>query len=141
MYFLLNLSHHVKSYGHFCQILAIFMMPTHQIWSCHVTQDADFENFLFVLVLYFILGKVTKFVVAKLSTSEAENLTGGGGCKHPPSTLGLNAMKKSKTLITSLSYVVLSSFLAGRFLETIGISLIFHCYGISVPMATRVKHY
>ena len=46
MYFLLKLSHCVKSYGHFCQILA-FTMPTHQIWSCHVTQETDFENFLF----------------------------------------------------------------------------------------------
>ena len=27
MYFLLNLSHHVKSYGHFCQILAFLQCP------------------------------------------------------------------------------------------------------------------
>ena len=27
MYILLNLSHYVKSYGHFCQILAFFTMP------------------------------------------------------------------------------------------------------------------
>ena len=47
MCFLLNLSHCVKSYGHFCQILALFTMPAHQICSCHVTQDANFENFLF----------------------------------------------------------------------------------------------
>ena len=47
MYFLLNLSHCVKSYGHFCQILVLFTMTAHQIWSCHVTQDANFEIFLF----------------------------------------------------------------------------------------------
>ena len=41
------LSHCVKSYGHFCPILAFFTMPAHQIWSCHVTQDANFEKFLF----------------------------------------------------------------------------------------------
>ena len=29
LYFLLNLSHHVKSYSHFCQILEYFMMPAH----------------------------------------------------------------------------------------------------------------
>ena len=47
MYFLLNLRHYVKSCGHFCQILALFMMPAHQIWSYHVTQKANFENLLF----------------------------------------------------------------------------------------------
>ena len=47
MYFLLNLSHYVKSCGHFCQILAFFKMPAHQIWSCHMTQEANFEKFLF----------------------------------------------------------------------------------------------
>ena len=46
MYFLLILSHYVKSCGHFCQILEFFMMPAHQIWPCHVTQEANFETFL-----------------------------------------------------------------------------------------------
>ena len=44
MYFLLNLSHFVKSYEHLCEILVNFTMPTHQIWSCHVTQVATFKN-------------------------------------------------------------------------------------------------
>ena len=44
---LLNWSHCVKSYGHFCQILALLTIPAHQIWSCYVTQDANFENLLF----------------------------------------------------------------------------------------------
>ena len=46
MYFLLNFSHCVKSYGDFCPILALFTMPVHQICSCQVTQDANFEHFL-----------------------------------------------------------------------------------------------
>ena len=70
MYFSLNLSHYVKSYGHFCQILTFSMMPAHQIWSCHVTHEANFEKFYFVLILHLILRKVTKFLVEKLSTSE-----------------------------------------------------------------------
>ena len=70
MCFLLNLSHCVKSYGHFCQILALLTKPAHQIWSCHVTQDANFELFYFVIILHLILGKVTKVLVEKLSTSE-----------------------------------------------------------------------
>ena len=46
MYFLLNLCHYVKSYGHLCQILAYFTMPALQIWPCHVTQKANFEKIL-----------------------------------------------------------------------------------------------
>ena len=79
MGFLLNWSHCVKSYGHFCKISALLIIPPHQIWSCHVTQDANFENLLFVLILHLILGKVTKLPVEKLSISEviSKNLTGG----------------------------------------------------------------
>ena len=48
MYLLLNLSHCVKSYMDiFCQISALFTMPTYQTWSCHVTQDANFKKSLF----------------------------------------------------------------------------------------------
>ena len=57
----------------------LFTMPAHQIWSCHVTQEANFENFLVCPNL--ILGKVTKFLLGKLSTSEiiSQKLYGGGG--------------------------------------------------------------
>ena len=75
----LNLSHCVKSYGHFCQILALFTMPAHQIWSCHVTQDANFEIFYYLLILHLILRKVTKFLVEKLSTSEVISKKPHGG--------------------------------------------------------------
>ena len=63
MYFLLNLSHYVKSCGHSCQILAFFTIPAHQLWSYHVTQEANFENCYFVLILHLLLGKVKKFLV------------------------------------------------------------------------------
>ena len=33
------------SYRHLCQLLALFTMLTHQIWSCHVNQVANFGNF------------------------------------------------------------------------------------------------
>ena len=46
MYFLLHLSYHVKNYGHLYQILAIFTMPTPQIWPCHVIQEANLEKML-----------------------------------------------------------------------------------------------
>ena len=46
MYFLLNLSHYVKSYGHLCQFLAFFTMPALQIWPCHVTQEVNFQKII-----------------------------------------------------------------------------------------------
>ena len=84
MHFVLNLSHYVKSYGHLCQVLASFMMPALQIWPCHVTQEANFEKKLFFLILHLILGKVTKFLVEKLSTSEVISQKPHGGWKSPP---------------------------------------------------------
>ena len=75
MYFLLYLSHCVKSYGHLCQILACFTMPTHQIFLYQVTQVANLKNFYFGLILRLILGEVTKLLVEKLSSSEVINQT------------------------------------------------------------------
>ena len=60
MYFLLNLSHYVKSYGHLCQILAFSMMPALQIWPCHVTQEANFEIILVFPNSAFNIGKSCK---------------------------------------------------------------------------------
>ena len=60
MYFLLNLSHYVKSYGHLCQILAFFAMPALQIWLCHVTQEANFEKILLFPNSAFNIGKSCK---------------------------------------------------------------------------------
>ena len=85
MYILLNLSHYVKRYGHFCQSLALFAMPAHQIWSFQVTQEAIFKIFYFALILHIlhlILGKVTKFLVERLFTSEVISQKPHG--KHPP---------------------------------------------------------
>ena len=87
MCFLLNLSHCVKSYGHFCQILALFTMPAHQIWSCHVTQDANFEIFLFCSHSTFNIRKSQKFPVEKLPRSEViikKPHTSREGWKTPP---------------------------------------------------------
>ena len=59
MCFLLNLSHCVKRYGHFYQILAFFM-SAHQILSCHVIQDTNFKIFLFCLNSTFNIRKSHK---------------------------------------------------------------------------------
>ena len=80
-YFLLNVSDCVKSYGHFCPLLALFMMPTHQKWSCHVTQDANFIFFLFCPNFTFNIRKSHKISSGKLSTLEviSQKPHGGGG--------------------------------------------------------------
>ena len=71
-----------------------FTMPALQIWPCHVTQEANFEKNYFFLILHLILGKVTKFLVEKLSTSEviSQKPHGGGGgrWKTPAVLLGLS---------------------------------------------------
>ena len=79
-------------------------------WPCHVTQEANFKKIFFLLILHLILGKLTKFVVQKLSTSEviSQNLKGGG--KHPPVVLVLKLIRikilPGKTLSTFFSVLV-----------------------------------
>ena len=55
-------------------------MPTHQIWSCDVTQVPNFERKLFFPNSTFDISKVTKFLLAKLLLQKlsAKNFTGGG---------------------------------------------------------------
>ena len=85
MYFLLNLIHYVKSYGHLCQILAFLTMSALQIWPCHVTKEANFEKNDLFLILHLILDKAAKFLVEKLSTSEViSQKPHGGWFFHPP---------------------------------------------------------
>ena len=80
----MNLNPCVKGYGHFCQILALFMMLTHQIWSYHVTQNANFENVSLYPNSTFNIRKVTNFPVEKLSISEVISKRPHGGWKTPP---------------------------------------------------------
>ena len=47
--------------GHFCHILAFF----HQIWSCQVTQNANFEKFLFCPNSILNIGKSHKISSGK----------------------------------------------------------------------------
>ena len=81
---LLNLSHCVKSYAHFCQILVLFTMPAQQIWSCHVIQDANFENlnFLFCPNSTFNIRKSRQISSEKALYfgSYQQKALRGGGC-------------------------------------------------------------
>ena len=61
-----------------------------------MTQEANFENFSFVLTLHLILRKVIKFIVEKPSTSEVTSQKPhGAGVEntHPPVPLGLSSQK------------------------------------------------
>ena len=88
MYFLLNSSHYVKSYGHLYQILAFFTMPAPQIWPCHVTQEGHFEKILFSPNSAFNIRKSYKSFSRKAhyfrSYQPKTSLGGGGGWKTPP---------------------------------------------------------
>ena len=85
MYFLLNLNHYVKSYGHLCQILAFFTMPAFQIWPCHVTQEANFEKILPFPNSAFNIRKSYKISSRKtLYFRSYQPKTSLGGGKHPP---------------------------------------------------------
>ena len=93
MYLLLNLSHFVKSLSNF----GFFTMPTHQLWSCHVAEVANFENFYFVLVLHLNIRKSPKTSGGKalyFNSYQPKHLTvgeggGGGGGGVGPVALGL----------------------------------------------------
>ena len=93
--FLLNLSHCVKSYGHFCQILAFFTMPVHQIWSCHVTQEATFEKILLCPNCTFNIRKSHKISSGKALYFRSYQLKTSRGWRTPPPpvTLGSNQFR------------------------------------------------
>ena len=85
MYFLLNLSHYVKSYGHLCQFLAFFTMPALQIWPCHVIQEANFEKNLFFPISAFNIRKSYKIFNGKaLYFRRYQPKTSQGGVENTP---------------------------------------------------------
>ena len=88
MYFLLNLSHYVKSYGHLCQFLTFFTMPALQIWPCHVTQEANLKKILFFPNSALNIRKSYKISNGKdlyYRSYQPKASRGGGGWKTPPS--------------------------------------------------------
>ena len=73
-----------------------FTRNTHQICSCHVTLASNSENFYFRLILYYILGKVTRFGGNWL---KKKNVTGKkqiGRWKRPPVLMWLKTIKVSE---------------------------------------------
>ena len=71
MYFLLNLSYYVKSFGHFCQNFGIFYNAHSPNMVMSRGPRSKFRNFFyFFLILHLISRKVTKFLMGKLCTSK-----------------------------------------------------------------------
>ena len=78
--------------------LGLFYSPAHQIWSCHVTQEANFENFLFCPNSTFNIRKSHKISSGKplyFRSFQLKTSPGGGG--DSPSTFSVRrAMSPAK---------------------------------------------
>ena len=107
MYFLLNLSHYVKSYGHLCQILAFFTMPALQIWPCQVTQEANSEKILYFPNSAFNIGKSCKISGRKALYFRSYQPKTSQGVDPPPSAFRVNLNQTTKEIlkIFPLAYV------------------------------------
>ena len=79
MYFLLNLSHYVKSCGHVCQILAFFYDARSPNMVISLDPKSKFRNFLFCPNSAFNIRESHKIFSGKLSTSEVISQKPHGG--------------------------------------------------------------
>ena len=116
MCFLLNLGYCVKRYGHFGEIMALLFCPLTKYGHVPWPKMQILKIFIFVLILHLILGKVTKFLVERLSTSEIKKCQGG----HPPSAFRvkregklyefnqITLLKRGKTVWIQPNYTALS---------------------------------
>ena len=77
----------LKVVGIFVKFWHFFTMPAHQIWSYHLTQEANFENFLFFPNSIFNIRKSHKISCGKALyfRSYEPKPHEGGGWKTPPS--------------------------------------------------------
>ena len=66
-----------------------FTKTTHQIWSYHVTLTSNCEKVCFRLILYYILGKGTKFGGNWIKNKKVTGEKHIGGWKTPPVLIGL----------------------------------------------------
>ena len=85
MYFLLNLSHYVKSYGHLCQILAFFYDARSPNMAMSRDPRRKFRKNLFFPDSAFNIGKSRKISSRKaLFFRSYQPKTSRGGGKHTP---------------------------------------------------------
>ena len=74
------------------------MMPAHQIWSCHLVQDANFKNFLFCSNSSFNIKKSHKISSGKALyfRSYQPKTSRGVESPPPPVPLGLSEQEGRK---------------------------------------------
>ena len=81
----------------FVKFWHFFTMPTHQIWSYHVTQEANFEKFLFCPNSTFNNRRTHKISSGKAlyfgSYQPKTSRGGGGGWKTPPSAFKVEVVQ------------------------------------------------
>ena len=78
----------------FLSNFGFYKMPAHQIWSCHVAQEVNFENCLFCSNSTFNIMKNHKIFSGKALTSKVISQTpngggGGGGGRCDPISMPL----------------------------------------------------
>ena len=79
-----------KNLRAFLSNFGFFTMPAHQIWSCHVTQEANFEKFLLCPNFTFNIRKSHKISSGKaLYFRSYQPKTSRGRGWKPPVPLGL----------------------------------------------------
>ena len=81
------------------QILAYFMMPAHQIWSCHVTQKANFEKVLFFPNSAFNIRKSYKISGKKalyFRSYQPKTSQGGGEVETLPGAFRVKVVDSSR---------------------------------------------
>ena len=77
-------------------------MLAHQIWSCHMAQDANFENSLLCSNFVFNIRKSHKFLVEKLTTSEVISRKPHRGRKTPHHTWDVQYLPTSDGIAIGL---------------------------------------
>ena len=124
MYFLFNLSHNVKSCGHFCQILSFFMMSTYQIWSCNVTQETNFEKLLCFPNSAFNIGKSYKIFNRKaLYFRSYRPKTLWGGVQNTPSAFRVKGFSNCNKVLTLMKSKSQNINLVARFFYLLFLAL------------------
>ena len=105
--------------GIFVKFLAFLWFPLTKYGHVTWPKKEISKMFYFVLILHLILGKFTKFLVEKLSTSEdiSQKSHRGGGVEIPPSAFRVNALERGavvhqtipRTLCPLLSHTCIHS--------------------------------
>ena len=95
--------------GIFVKFWPFFTMPAHQIWSCYVTQEANFENFSFCPNSTFNIRKSRKISSGKALYFRSYQPKSSRGVEStpppPPVSLGLKHFCKRTWIYVYLTFM------------------------------------